>query len=148
VGIAALVAGLGGSALATVPAQAATAGCGVAHDSMNVVDKGLIGVRAGAVNLQVNWCWDGGKITSVSNPVVWTSITADGGFLVWHTDAPVPVDSVPQNGGYWARETVVTGTVQNCVIKYGCIPPVKPFKLDLYVFGDGVKYIANKSAIN
>ena len=82
------------------------------------------------------------------NSYVWTSITADGTFLVWHTDPPTIMDENPQNGGFWTRETVVTGTVQNCVIKYGCVPPVKPFKLDLYVFGDGVIYVANGRNIN
>ncbi len=99
----------------------------------------------GAVNLSVYWCWDGSKITYVANPVVWTSITWDGTTLVWNTNPPTTLDKDPQNGGFWTLETVLTGTVQNCIVKYGCLPPVTPFKLDLYVFGDGVKYIANSS---
>ena len=119
--------------------------CGTAVDSMNIIDHSLLtaGWRLGSVNLSVYWCWDGSKITDTGTPYAWTSKTLDGILLEWNTNAPVTIDKDPQNGGFWTRETVVTGTVQSCLIKYGCLP-TQPFKLDLYVFGDGVKYIANR----
>jgi hypothetical protein len=116
--------------------------CRDAKISRNLKDAGLPGVRSGAVNLQVYWCWDGQKIVSVGNPVVWTSTTWDGTFIKWTTNTPVLNDKDPQNGGYWTKDIVITGTVENCVFKYGCIPPIKPFKLELLVFGDGVQYPA------
>jgi hypothetical protein len=89
----------------------------------------------------------GASITYVATPSVWTSTTQDSFGLVWHTNQPLSLPLNPQNGGFWTRETVLTGTYEDCVLKYGCIPG-KPFKLDLYVFGDGVKYTANGSTIN
>lgn len=138
------------AAPATTPAQAPSSPSssqrGTATDSMNLMDAGLPGVRMGSVNLSVYWTWDGSKVTYVANPVVWTSKTEDGVLLEWHTDAPVPVDKDPQNGGFWTREIVVTGTVQSCVPTLDC-GPTKPFKLDLYIFGNGVKYVANRTNI-
>ena len=138
------------TAPATTPAQTPSTPSspqrGTATDSMNVMDAGLPGVRAGSVNLSVYWTWDGSKITYVATPVVWTSKTGDGTLLEWHTDAPVPVDKDPQNGGFWTREIVVTGTVQFCVPTLDC-SPTKPFKMDLYIFGNGVKYVANPTKI-
>jgi hypothetical protein len=131
------------SAPAQAPSAPAPEHCGTVKDSMNVTDHGLPGVRVGSVNLSVYWCWDGSKITHVTDPVVWTSKTVDGVLLEWNTNPPASVDKDPQNGGFWTRETVVTGTYQDCVTKLGCFPTV-PFKLDLYIFGDGVKYIANR----
>ena len=131
----------------TTPAQApstpAQRTCGTAQDSMNVMDHGLPGVREGSMNLSVYWCWDGSKITSTATPYTWPSKTLDGFFLEWKADPPVTIDKDPQNGGYWTRETVVTGTVQECPPELDCLP-TQPFKMDLYVFGDGVKYIANR----
>ena len=119
--------------------------CGTAEDTMNIMDPTLLGVPgpgAGSVHLQMDWCWDGSKITRLGNPVVWTTKTGNGRLLEWNTNTPIPNDKDPQNGGYWTRETVVTGTYQFCAVSY-CLP-TQPFKLDLYVFGDGVKYIANR----
>jgi peptidoglycan hydrolase-like protein with peptidoglycan-binding domain len=119
--------------------------CGTAEDTMNIMDPTLLGVPgpgAGSVHLQMDWCWDGSKITRLGNPVVWTTKTGNGGLLEWNTNTPIPNDEDPQNGGYWTRETVVTGTYQFCAVSY-CLP-TQPFKLDLYIFGDGVKYIANR----
>ena len=131
---------------AQVPSTPSSPQRGTATDSMNVMDAGLPGVRMGSVNLSVYWTWDGSKITYVATPVVWPSKTADGVLLEWHIDAPVSVDKDPQNGGFWTREIVVTGTVQSCVPTLDCLP-TKPFKLDLYIFGDGVKYVANPTKI-
>lgn len=127
---------------AAVPAQQK---CGNAVDTMNIVDPSIIGgSRDGSVNLSVNWCWDGSKITSTATPYVWTSKTLDGIFLEWNPGAPVTVDKNPQNGGFWTRETVVTGTYDICLPKYGCLP-TQPFKMDFSVFGDGVTYQANRT---
>jgi peptidoglycan hydrolase-like protein with peptidoglycan-binding domain len=119
--------------------------CGTAEDTMNIMDPTLLGVPgpgAGSAHLSVYWCWDGSKITRLGNPEVWTTKTGNGRLLEWNTDTPVTIDKDPQNGGYWTRETVVTGTYHFCAVSY-CLP-TQPFKLDLYVFGDGVKYIANR----
>ncbi len=134
------------SSPAQAPSSSSSSQRGTATDSMNLMDAGLPGVRMGSVNLSVYWTWDGSKITYVANPVVWTSKTEDGVLLEWHTDAPVPVDKDPQNDGFWTREIVVTGTVQSCVPTLDC-GPAKPFKLDLYIFGNGVKYVANPTKI-
>ena len=130
---------------AQVSSTPAPGHCGTVQDSMNIIDHSPLGagMREGSVNLKVYWCWDGNKITHVTDPVVWTSKTVDGALLEWNTNPPANVDKDPQNGGFWTRETVVTGTVQECITKLGCLP-TQPFKLDLYVFGDGVKYIANR----
>lgn len=121
--------------------------CATAQDSMNVMAPELPWVQEGSVNLNVYWCWDGTKILDPAAPVTWTSTTLDGALLMWNTNPPVTVNKDPKNsGGFWTLETVITGTVAACVTKYGC-GPAKPFKLDLYVFGDGVKYIANRSEI-
>ena len=120
------------------------------HVSRNVaavatlIDKDY---RLGAVNLEQNWCFDGQKITQSSQPKVWTSSAGGGKMTIrWHLDPAQNIDKDPQNGGYWTREVVVTGSVEQCVLKYGCIAEI-PFKLDLYVFGDGVTHNAETGLI-
>ena len=103
--------------------------------------------RLGAVNLEQSWCFDGQKITSVAEPKVWTSSTAAGGAtLQWRITDTRQIPHDPQNGGYWTNETFVTGSLDTCVLKYGCIYN-QPFTLDLYVFGDGVHHNASPGNI-
>jgi hypothetical protein len=132
---------------AKAPAPPAPRPCGTAEDTINLVDPSLIGgSRDGSVHLSVYWCWDGSKITYTATPYVSTTKTWDGATFEWNINTPVSIDKDPQNGGFWTRETVVTGTYQACLIKEGCLN-TEPFKLDLYVFGDGVKYIANRDNV-
>ncbi|MDT0351651.1 hypothetical protein [Pseudonocardia charpentierae] len=102
--------------------------------TLSVVKKDY---RLGAVNLQQYWCFDGQKITHAAEPVVTTSLTKAAGLsVVWKITSKVSNKMDPQNGGYWTQQAVVTGTADQCVLKYGCVYGI-PFTMELLVFGDG-----------
>lgn len=131
-----LLALVGGSLAATTgTAHADGQRCSTKHISENINDANAPSIRLGALNLEVDWCFDGQKITSVSEKK-WSSTTLAGRNLHWSVDEPQKLDKMPQNGGFWERETVLTANVTYCFGNPICWN--NNVKLDLSVFGDGV----------
>ncbi|MGK5682363.1 hypothetical protein [Actinoplanes sp. URMC 104] len=134
-------------AIAVAPAGPAQAveghpavGCREAHAQQDL--RTMSGQRMGTVHLRQYWCWDGAKVTQVSDPRVTITRRILAQYTYKWTDQNVTkIDREPQNGGYWTRQTVLTGVMSFCVLKYGCIRSLD-IELDQSLFGDGVSYVA------